>query len=37
MPPLPIPMPTDLSVLLTVMDFIGVFVFGLSGGTLAVR
>ncbi|CAO3402298.1 trimeric intracellular cation channel family protein [Azospirillum melinis] len=37
MPPLPIPMPTDLSALLTVMDFIGVFVFGLSGGTLAVR
>nr|WP_295835264.1 trimeric intracellular cation channel family protein [uncultured Azospirillum sp.] len=37
MPPIPIPMPTDLSDLLTVMDFIGVFVFGLSGGTLAVR
>ena len=37
MPPLPIPMPTDLSDLLTVMDFIGAFVFGLSGGTLAVR
>ncbi|AWU95967.1 trimeric intracellular cation channel family protein (plasmid) [Azospirillum ramasamyi] len=37
MPTFPIPMPTDLTILLTVMDFVGVFVFGLSGGTLAVR
>jgi uncharacterized membrane protein YeiH len=32
-----LPMPSDLSTLLMVMDLIGVFVFGLSGGTLAVR
>lgn len=30
-------MPTDLTSLLYAMDLIGVFVFGLSGGTLAVR
>ncbi|CAO3434257.1 trimeric intracellular cation channel family protein [Azospirillum doebereinerae] len=30
-------MPTDPITLLTVLDLIGVFVFGLSGGTLAVR
>lgn len=30
-------MPTDPVALLTAMDLIGVFVFGLSGGTLAVR
>ncbi|WP_372399097.1 trimeric intracellular cation channel family protein [Azospirillum sp. HJ39] len=37
MPPFPLPMPTDLSTLLMAMDLVGVFVFGLSGGTLAVR
>ncbi|MBP2298892.1 trimeric intracellular cation channel family protein [Azospirillum picis] len=37
MPPIPLPIPTSLSDLLLAMDLIGVFVFGLSGGTLAVR